>query len=78
MENILYTHLILKVEKIYRQPKLVNETGMRLLVAEYIGHYNHVRPHSKNDGMSPVRYERHKMEQAKALEKNHIPCTKKG
>ena len=68
----------LKVEKIYRQPKLVNETGMRLLVAEYIGHYNHVRPHSKNDGMSPVRYERHKMEQAKALEKNHIPCTKKG
>jgi hypothetical protein len=31
-----------------------------------------------NGGMSPVRYERHRMQQAKALEKNQIPCTKKG
>lgn len=68
----------LKVEKIYRQPRLVSEVEMRLLVSEYMGHYNHVRPHSKNDGMSPVRYERHKMEQAKTVEKNRIPCTKKG
>ena len=56
----------LKVEQIYRQPKLLSEIEMRLLVSEYLGHYNHVRPHSKNDGMSPVRYEQHKMEQAKA------------
>jgi transposase InsO family protein len=68
----------LKVEKIYRQLKLVNAVEMRLLVSEYVGHYNHIRPHSKNSGMSPVRYEQHKMEQAKALGKNQAPCTKKG
>jgi len=68
----------LKVEKIYREPKLVSEQAMGLLVSEFIGHYNYVRPHSKNNGMSPVRYERYKFEQAKALEKNQIPCTKIG
>jgi putative transposase len=68
----------LKVEKIYRQPTLVNAVEMRLLVSEYVGHYNHIRPHSKNGGMSPVRYEQHKMEQAKTLGKNQAPCTKKG
>jgi transposase InsO family protein len=59
----------LKVEKIYREPRLLGEVEMRLLIAEYMGHYNHVRPHSSNAGMSPVRYEQHNRQQAKEREK---------
>jgi transposase InsO family protein len=67
----------IKVEMVYRLPKLVSTQQMKLLVSEYMGHYNHIRPHSNNDYLPPVRYEQHKREQARALEEKRIPCTKK-
>ena len=48
--------------------RLLREVEIRLLIVEYMGHYNHVRPHS-NTGMSPVRYEQHNGQQAKEREK---------
>lgn len=67
----------LKVEMVYRQPSLATPQGMRLLISDYIGHFNHVRPHSKNNYLSPALLERRQREMAKLLDKNQIPCTEK-
>lgn len=63
---------------VYRQPSLVTAQQMRLLVSDYIGHFNHVRPHSKNNYLPPELFEQRQRETAKLLDKNQIPCTKKG
>jgi transposase InsO family protein len=68
----------LKVEMVYRQARLTTMNEMRLLISEFMGHYNHVRPHSKNDYLSPEQFEQRRFEKAKELEKNHSPCTQMG
>ena len=67
----------LKVEMVYRQPSLVTTQHMRLLISDYIGHFNHVRPHSKNDYLPPALFEQLQREMAMLLDKNQIPCTEK-
>ena len=68
----------LKVEVIYRQPRLTTMQEMRLLISEFMGHYNHVRPHSTNNYLSPEQFESRRRKQAKELERNQSPCTKMG
>lgn len=47
----------LKTEEIYQLNKLINQQDMRWLIAEYIGHYNHIRPHSHNGYIAPAKFE---------------------
>ncbi len=68
----------LKVEMVYRQLSLATAQHMRLLIGDYIGHFNHVRPHSKNEYLSPALFEQRQREMAKILDRNQIPCTKMG
>jgi len=60
----------LKVETIYQHRKRISAQSMKLLIAEYIGHYNHVRPHSTNDYLSPVKFEQKRVEHLTQLEKS--------
>jgi len=68
----------LKVEMVYRQPRLTTMNEMMLLISEFMGHYNHVRPHSKNDYLPPEQFEVRRFKQVKELEQNHSPCTNMG
>lgn len=63
---------------VYRQLSLATAQHMCLLIGDYIGHFNHVRPHSKNEYFSPALFEQRQREMAKILERNQIPCTKMG
>lgn len=47
----------LKTEKIYQLPKRLKLKAMRWLISEYIGYYNHERPHSTNDYIAPAKFE---------------------
>lgn len=60
----------LKVETIYQHRKRISAQSMKFLIAEYIGHYNHVRPHSTNDYLSPVKFEQKRVEYLTQLEKS--------
>lgn len=60
----------LKTEKIYQLPKLLTQRETRWQVQTFIGHYNHKRPHSKNDYIAPAKFEKLHRERAEAKAKN--------
>jgi putative transposase len=58
----------LKTEMIYQLTKLISEQQMKWLIAEYMGHYNHIRPHSTIGYLSPVKFEQKRMEHLAQME----------
>jgi len=58
----------LKTETIYQLTKLISEQQMKWLIAEYMGHYNHIRPHSTIGYLSPVKFEQERMEHLAQME----------
>lgn len=59
-----------KTETIYQHDKLINKLEMKWLADEYIAHYNHYRPHSFNDYLPPVKFEKIRLDQIKKIENN--------
>ena len=57
-----------KVETIYQHSRLMEMLEMKWLVDEFIGHYNHDRPHSFNEYLSPVKFEQLRMDQVNEIE----------
>ena len=57
-----------KVETIYQQSQLIEMLEMKWLVDEFVGHYNHDRPHSFNEYLSPVKFERLRIDQVNKIE----------
>jgi len=47
----------LKTEVIYQLKRLIEVDHMKRVVSEYIGYYNHDRPHSTNEYLSPMEFE---------------------
>jgi len=45
----------LKTEVIYQFKYLMEAGHIKRIVSEYIGYYNHDRPHSTNEYLSPIR-----------------------
>jgi transposase InsO family protein len=60
----------LKTETIYQHLKLISVKEMKQVIAEYMGHYNHIRPHSTNGYLSPVKFEQKRMEHLAQMEKS--------
>jgi putative transposase len=60
----------LKTEEIYQLPKLLTHQETLWQIQEFIGHYNHKRPHSKNDYLAPAKFEKLHREQAEAKAKD--------
>ena len=60
----------LKTEEIYQFTKLISEQQMKWLIAEYMGHYNNIRPHSYNDYIAPAKYEALRLEYLAEIEKS--------
>ncbi len=59
-----------KVETIYQHSQLIEMLEMKWVVDEFIGHYNHDRPHSFNEYLSPVKFEKIRLEQVIEIENN--------
>ena len=59
-----------KTETIYQHDKLINELEMKWVISEFIGHYNHDRPHSFNNYLPPVKFEKIRLDQIKEIEVN--------
>lgn len=59
-----------KVETIYQHSRLIEMLEMKWLVDGFIGYYNHDRPHSFNQYLSPVKFEQVRIDQVKEIEKN--------
>ncbi|MFK5950576.1 MAG: IS3 family transposase [Methylococcales bacterium] len=59
-----------KTETIYQHEKLINKLEMKWLTDEFIAHYNHDRPHSFNDYLPPVKFEKVRLDQIKKIEAN--------
>jgi putative transposase len=57
-----------KIETIYQNDKLINKLDMKWLTDGFIAHYNHYRPHSFNDYLSPVKFEKIRLDQVKKIE----------
>jgi transposase InsO family protein len=55
---------------LYLHSKLISVKEMKLVIAEYMGHNNHVRPHSTNGYLSPVKFEQERMEHLAQMEKS--------
>ena len=47
----------LKTEVVYQLEKQVEADNMHWIISEFIGHYNHDRPHSTNGYLSPNQFE---------------------
>ena len=60
----------LKTETIYQHPKLISVKTMKGVISEYMGHYNHIRPHSTIGYLSPVKFEQKRMEHLAQMEKS--------
>lgn len=60
----------LKIEKIYQLPKQLKLKETLWVIREYIGYYNHQRPHSQNNYIAPEKFERSRKELAQAKEKS--------
>ena len=58
----------LKTETIYQLPKQLESMQMRWIVSEFMGHYNHDRPHSTNDYLSPIQFEKIRMDEIFQIE----------
>jgi len=59
-----------KIETIYQHSKLIEMLEMKWLVDEFMGHYNHDRPHSFNEYLSPVKFEQVRIEQINKIEQS--------
>jgi transposase InsO family protein len=57
----------LKVECVYQQEKCLPAQMMTLVVADFIGCYNHARPHSKLGYQAPAQFERNAREEQKEV-----------
>lgn len=60
----------LKTELIYQLPKQVDRNNMCWLVSEFVGHYNHDRPHSTNSYLSPNQFEQIRLDEIDKIEKS--------
>lgn len=60
----------LKTERIYQLPKLLTRQETLWQIQEFIGYYNHKRPHSKNDYIAPANFEKLHRERAEAKTEN--------
>jgi len=58
----------LKTEVIYQLPKQIRSDEMCWLISEFMGHYNHDRPHSLNDYLSPNQFERIRLNEIAQIE----------
>jgi len=47
-----------KTETIYQHTSLIKAQEMKWVIEEFMGYYNHNRPHSTNGYLSPVKYRR--------------------
>ncbi|WP_232023563.1 IS3 family transposase [Thiomicrorhabdus aquaedulcis] len=59
-----------KTETVYQLTKLIDQQEMRWLVSEYMGHYNHIRPHSSNGYIAPAKFEQIRLDRLKEIEEN--------
>ena len=57
-----------KIETIYQHSQLIEMLEMKWLVDEFIGYYNHDRPHSFNEYLSPVKFEQIRLDQINKIE----------
>ena len=57
-----------KTETIYQHDKMINKLEMKWLTDEFMAHYNHDRPHSFNDYLPPVKFEKIRLDQVKKIE----------
>ena len=57
----------LKTEEIYCLPTRLTQREMRDTIAAFITHYNVIRPHSSNGGLSPVQKEESRMQAIESL-----------
>jgi len=60
----------LKTEVIYQLPKQVEANKIHWLVSEFIGHYNHDRPHSTNNYLSPNQFEKIRLDEVAQIEQS--------
>jgi len=57
-----------KIETIYQHSQMIEMLEMKWLVDEFIGYYNHDRPHSFNEYLSPVKFEKIRLDQVNKIE----------
>ena len=60
----------LKAETVYQLGKQIKASPMRWLISDYMGYYNHVRPHSNNGYLAPNRFEALRRAHLEKLERN--------
>lgn len=58
----------LKTEVVYQLPKQITADEMCWLVSEFIGYYNHDRPHSTNNYLSPNQFENIRLKEIAQIE----------
>ena len=58
----------LKTETIYQLPKQLGAKQTSWLVSEFMGHYNHDRPHSTNGYLSPNQFEQIRLNEIYKIE----------
>jgi len=59
----------LKTEVTYQLPKRIEANRMCWIVSEFMGHYNHDRPHSTNNYLSPNQFEQVRLSEIAQIEK---------
>jgi len=60
----------LKTEVTYQLPKQIEANRMKWLISEFIGHYNHDRPHSTNHYLSPNQFEKIRLDEVAQIEQS--------
>jgi len=58
----------LKTEVVYQLQKQIAPEEMRWLISEPIGYYNHDRPHSTNNYLSPNQFEQVRLDKVATIE----------
>lgn len=58
----------LKTEVVYQLEKQVEADNMHWIISEFIGHYNHDRPHSTNGYLSPNQFEQIRLDEVAQIE----------
>jgi transposase InsO family protein len=58
----------LKTEVIYQLESLTEAQKMKNIVSEFIGYYNHERPHSTNGYLSPIEFEKIRLTEIAQIE----------
>lgn len=60
----------LKTEVIYQLKKRIEPGEMRWITSEFMGYYNHDRPHSTNDYLSPNQFEQARLDEVAQIEQS--------